>query len=344
MDQVRGSWFKYIKDAFKAVWSDYRAELCIVVLGLILMHIILVAGAFRDADTINPTGAGQFGDFVGGYVGTLFSLLSVVLLFITLRSQRRAAAEENFETKYFELVKMHRENVAEFKLQDTQGRRGFILLLREFREIAKVVRNLALKHDLALSKRDLIHIAYNSLYFGVGPNSSRMLKLSLSKFDKGFIDELEATLDSPLLKDKIKAERNFGYVPFEGHQSRLGHYYRHLYQTVCYVDNQVLGINKYEYVKTVRAQLTTHEQALLLINSLAPMGQNWWRKDLIKRYRMVQNLPQDFFDKTSELDIQSIFGPGYFEWEDTLNGETSEMPSVPGIDVPLSLSPLTVLS
>jgi hypothetical protein len=65
------------------------------------------------------------------------------------------------------------------------------------------------------------------------------------------------------------------YTPFEGHQSRLGHYYRHLFQTIIFVNSQKLNINKYEYVKMLRSQLSIHEQALLFINSFTDLGDDW---------------------------------------------------------------------
>lgn len=77
-----------------------------------------------------------------------------------------------------------------------------------------------------------------------------------------------------------------------------------------------LKIDKYEHVKTIRAQLSTHEQALLLINSLSPIGRNWWEKKLIEEYRLVKNIPQDFFDKAVEFDGCGLFKRGYFEWEE----------------------------
>lgn len=102
------------------------------------------------------------------------------------------------------------------------------------------------------------------------------------------------------------------YVPLQGHESRLGHYYRHLYQMVWYVDEQGSQIDKYEFVKIIRAQLSTHEQALLLLNSLTPIGNDWWEKKLIVTYRMVQNLPLTFFT-TGEIDLLELFGLRYFE-------------------------------
>ena len=86
---------------------------------------------------------------------------------------------------------------------------------------------------------------------------------------------------------------------------------------IRYVDQQTLNIDKYEYVKTIRAQLSTHEQALLLVNSLTPIGQNWWKEDLIVRYRLVQNVPREFFDSATEVDTNKLFAPGYFEWQET---------------------------
>ncbi len=301
------------------LWLDHRIEIAIVILGLIIMNLIFFAEAFRDGSVIDRTAAGQLGDFVGGYIGTVFALISVVLLYATLKNQRLASQLQNFETKYFELLKMHRDNVSELILQEAKGRKIFVLLMREFRSILTITQQVARECKQDLTQLQLLQVAYYCLFYGTGPNSSRMLKMSLAAFDGGFVEALEGELNKSEVKEKVREERNFGYVPFEGHQSRLGHYYRHLYQTVCYVDNQTFNLNKYEYVKTIRAQLTTHEQALLLINSLAPIGRDWWRKGLIIKYRMVQNLPRDFFDPHSELDVSQLLDRGYFEWEEVAN-------------------------
>jgi hypothetical protein len=143
-----------------------------------------------------------------------------------------------------------------------------------------------------------------------------------SEFDPDFVDALDAKLGDPRTKQSAQKRRGFDYLPFEGHQSRLGHYYRHLYQTVSFVENKgrPLNINIYEYVKTIRAQLSTHEQALLLINSQTPLGKNWMTNGYITNYRMVQNLPMQFFDPASEIDIKQLFPLGYYEQQETYYG------------------------
>ena len=298
-------------------WKEYLVEVAIVAIGLAAVNGIFFAKAFRQTSTVSREAAGQLGSFVGGYVGSVFSLTGVVLLFSTLRNQRRASQLANFENKYFELIKMHRDNVAESDLQGASGRKLFVLLIRELRCALEIVREVAEQHKQILDQRGMMRVAYYCLFFGVGPNSSRMLKMSLADFDMTFVDALEATLNNSETKKRIRVERKLRYTPFEGHQSRLGHYYRHLYQMVQYVDRQTLSIDKYDYVKTIRAQLSTHEQALLLVNSVTPMGQDWWDKNLLFRYRFVQNIPRAFFDDLTELNTSTLFERGYFEWEAT---------------------------
>jgi hypothetical protein len=300
----------------RATLKTYGAVLAVIPFGLIAMHAVLFfPDAFWGGGKLRSDNAAQFGDFVGGYVGTGFALVSILLLFITLSNQRHNAAFAHFEAHFFELLKLHRENVAEIQLQRAYGRRIFVLLVREFREIHKVATEVAMTRGFFLSPRDRFVISYNVLFYGIGPNSTRMLKQSLAKFDSAYVDALENKLDDPALKRSVRRRRNLGYKPFEGHQSRLGHYYRHLYQTICYVDDQKIEVNKYRYVKTLRAQLSTHEQALLLLNSLAPVGSNWWAKNFLVQYRLVKNLPRDFFDAETEIDISPWFPKMYFEWE-----------------------------
>jgi hypothetical protein len=57
------------------------------------------------------------------------------------------------------------------------------------------------------------------------------------------------------------------------------------------------------YAKIYRAQLRTHEQALLYLNSLSILGQEWWTEGYIKDYGMIKNLPELFFNPETEIDL-----------------------------------------
>lgn len=223
---------------------------------------------------------------------------------------------------------MHRDNVAEIGIGEDLGKKIFVFMIREFRSILEVAKEVSKRHNKQFTQEQIFIISYYALFFGVGPNSSRMLKASLKEvFDEKFVDDFEATLNNEGKMNQVKADKRFRFIPFEGHQSRLGHYFRHLYQTVSYVDNQTSDTDKYEYVKTVRAQLTTHEQALLFINCLTPIGNIWWEKGLITRYRFVQNIPFGFFDSEKEIDIVSYFPDDYFEWQERKGSNNLTQPT-----------------
>ncbi|KPF42147.1 hypothetical protein IP87_20965 [beta proteobacterium AAP121] len=143
-----------------------------------------------------------------------------------------------------------------------------------------------------------------------------MLRTALPEYDPDLIDEIDKWLQDEETRQDVVEQMNLVYEPFEGHQSRLGHYYRHLYQTVRYVQRQTLEIDHYDYVKTVRAQLSTHEQALLLLNSLCPIGQRWWSDGLMIDFKMVKNLPRNFINPQNQIDLSQVFPKGYFEWEE----------------------------
>ena len=299
-------------------FREHWIEISVLAAGFIAINLVFIAKGFRAGDTLNPTAAGQLGDFVGGYVGTFLALASVVLLTATLRNQRRSTQLVNFEAKYFELLRLHRDNVAEIEVQEVTGRKLFVVLIREYRAALEVVRQVAAQHAGNLLQKQLAEVAYYCLFYGTGPNSSRMLTLSLANYNPQFVFALISKFESAPVKESAQHNKKLAYVPFEGHQSRLGHYFRHLYQAVRYVDQQTIQIDKYEYVKTIRAQLSNHEQALLVINSLTPLGRNWWNEGFMLNYRMVQNIPREFFDSANELDLSSLFPAGYFEWEEAV--------------------------
>jgi Putative phage abortive infection protein len=273
---------------------------------------------------------GQFGDFFGGMLNPIYALLAFLALLYNLNlqsEQLRIARDEqaasirsaeilSFEAKYFELLRLHRENVSELQVDEIKGRKLFVVLIREFRLALEVTKEMAELHGNMFSQLQFAHIAYYCLLFGTGPNSSRVLARSLGEFDSTFVNALVQRLADSGTKRVARKQKGLKYIPFEGHQSRLAHYYRHLYQAVQYVDQQEIEIDKYQYVKTIRAQLSNHEQALLLLNSLTPIGRNWRNNNYLNRYRMVQNIPREFFDPKTELDLQSFFEKNYFEWEE----------------------------
>jgi hypothetical protein len=87
---------------------------------------------------------------------------------------------------------------------------------------------------------------------------------------------------------------------YGGHQHRLGHYFRHLFQSFKFLNSQetLTKDEKYFYGKTLRAQLSTYEQALLFLNSISCLGMGWELNPEIKNREKksveeIENLVKD---------------------------------------------------
>lgn len=285
-------------------------EIIILGLGLFFIHFFLFSGTFQG-ENINSTKASEYGSFIGGYLGTLFALASVVFLYTTLRLQRQTSQIEKFENIFFELLNLHKNNVQEIIIKNQNGKKIFVLFIREYREIFKIVKKTFKSID---SSNDLINISYLTFFYGTGPNSTRVLKSYLSKYKNKEVEKLIENLNE--CKSEVKRTRKFNYTPFEGHQSRLGHYFRHMFQTISFVDKRSIDIEKYEYTKILRAQLSNHEQVLFALNSISDLGKSWNEVDLIKRYRLIKNIPKDFFDSENEFNLKDFFKDLIFEHEE----------------------------
>nr|WP_257722245.1 putative phage abortive infection protein [Pedobacter cryoconitis] len=124
------------------------------------------------------------------------------------------------------------------------------------------------------------------------------------------------------------------YAPFTGHESRLAHYYRHLFSTVKFVvKKQKKGIFDYrkarEYLKILRAQMSNDEQILLYHNYISGLGEDWEKTSnrFLSKYRMLHNLPihkikfveaprKHFQKRIWEIKSETHGKDPIFEWGD----------------------------
>jgi hypothetical protein len=302
----RGTSFN-VREFFRGLtmlrWSwRYWAALSLAMVGFLLLAIFSLHPAFNDrSGHLSSTLASEYGQFTGGLITSLFSLAGVFLLFETLIRQQVLFDKQQTEMRFFELLKLHRENVAEmqhkvpYELDVTErGRRVFLAIRSQLGNILDIIRQ---KCQPQFSEPEIIDISYLILFFGLGQESRGMLDCKLQKYDDRKV-HLKEVLDS-LAKVRSKDGKT---AFFGGHQSRLGHYYRHFYQTVKYIDSSgVLSAQeKYKYIKMLRAQLSTEELVVFFFNSLSQLGKPWQAKlgkseeNLMLRYKLIKNIPEGY--------------------------------------------------
>lgn len=221
---------------------------------------------------------GQFGDLIGGVVGTIFSLVGVLLLVETLRGGEKS----QIEAKIFELIKFHRENVNEISESYEGGRLIFKTITEEIKLLyekvceyeAKLIEDGNIESDFLPHEK--LNVVYLIAYFGLNIENNEELKNKICTFTH--CDTLmQYTLQFiPELRKSFSTENKIHNINI-GYQFILGHYFRHLFQTYNYINAQekLSYDDKYFYAKTLRAHLSNYEQILFFYNSISSLGTIW---------------------------------------------------------------------
>lgn len=104
------------------IWQNILNEkvgLLISLIGILLiilgLYLFLIHGNWEKSSVLDESKIGQFGDFIGGVVGTLFALAGVILYYAALVDQRK-----DFKTNQDALnlqVKALNQQIVEFQEQ-----------------------------------------------------------------------------------------------------------------------------------------------------------------------------------------------------------------------------------
>lgn len=285
----------------------------------------------------------NYGTLIGGLTSAALSIASIFLIIQTINESRINTTKQQIESRFFELIKIHRENRNEIMLSKNGQEITFSSLIEEFGEIYPIVEKIVNQHNMKLKEVDIINISFLSFYFGLffktttgnysTQQSNRVLRNYTIKSNV-WVGELLKSLE--LKKQELNSNNRFHFDIFMGHESILGHYYRHIYQTVKFIDDQPANLlnfhEKYKYVKVLRAQLSTQEQILFCFNSLSDLGKIWEldpstipNKKLITKYNLITNIPIGIF--LSYFDIKHYYPNVTFEIDGAKTEERKRLES-----------------
>lgn len=251
---------------------------------------------------------GNIGDFVGGTIGTIFTLAGALLVIVTLREQEMQNTRDRFAQSFYEMLHLHRENVSELSLEKSggvtlNGRLVFAELIREYTQVYQLIDSYC-RNILSCTKTETIK---NYLKDDVKRLLFEM-KLSYGYFFYGSDDYVlyHANEEETLIQSEIKRLLNYNYFTISSHNVLLGHYFRHLFQMVKMLENEkyLKESERYTYAKQLRAQLNDNEQLLLYYNSMSEIGFEWLKphknktwgrkhKCPIERFKMIKNIPSN---------------------------------------------------
>ncbi len=298
-----------------------------LIAGIVLIIITPFVFIIRKYWDLSLAETGTIGDTVGGLTSPILGLVGSVLvyyafliqleankmLFNQIHEEKVEREKSHIESHFFELLKIHIEIQNNIKINDIknqnilQGREVFQWLLREFYEYFEMIDDYFLEHEKEISIKKKLDMAYTCFLFGgVGEYSFSFIQERLENQGEYFLNWIKEKFE----KRKKKIQKNYPFKLFNGHHSRIGHYYNHLYQTIKYINSRSSDIlsyeEKYDYIKTLRAQLSTHEQSLLFFVSLTEKGLQWEKarhlnpnKHLITKYNLIKDIPKGYITITS---------------------------------------------
>jgi hypothetical protein len=260
----------------------------LIVFGVVGLIFVLFPYDTLDGFTIwgfqlNTKKYNELGDFVGGITAPILSMIALVLLYLTYRSQKEELAEsrkiltkqtetldkQQFETTLFNMLNLHHEIVKSIDLIKKSP------TLREMRQ----------------EKAGLIEESPKQTEYG---------RDCFRSFYAGFKNEyLKVKTENQL--HVYKEIINLAYDNyFKRHQSDLGHYFRNLYHIFKLIKRSTIK-NKKEYASLVRAQLSSHELLMLFYNGLADHGEKF--KPLIEEFHILKNMPFDDLILKQHMDL-----------------------------------------
>ena len=329
----------------------------------------------KSKNGLDFSGTGEIGDTIGGIMNPFIAIAGVLLTFLAFYIQYRANKiqreqfeeqleidknqfkqelevqreqfeeslevqteqfkKNQFENQFYEMVRLHKENVNEISMtfhinHYYNGQKTFSENTIKGREVFKYyLEELKIGYFIAKSTYSnnspnfLINKAYGVFFHGnkydnnISSTDSTQQEycdfinkiISINNAHKRYeYKKLNSVVSSNI---EYKDAKNLSYNLFQGYSAVLAHYYRHLYQTVKHITSQegkFIGYNeKRKYLRILRAQLSNQEQAMLFYNWKSDFGKNWENSinKFFTDYRMIHNLYSDLI--LDDFNLTEIF-------------------------------------
>lgn len=298
-----------------------RTSKILMVTGIVLFFIGISLFLWQNirVDTsqqIDSSKFGQFGDYVGGLIGSLWAFAGVILFYVALTEQR-----EDIQTNREVLktqVNALKHQIKEFELQ----REELELTRKVFIDQSKTLKLQQFESTFFNSMNLLNNIIESITYIVPPPDPPKRLgdqpvfpqpdrtkifngRDSFEYFYADLKKEYRSLIAEYVLNNlqqvyspnaefnipkEVKEEfANLAYENFfEQQHSDLGHYFRTIYNIVKFINDRKPENPKY-YTSLLRSQLSTYEHLMLFYNCQSVYGIEKF-KPLIIEYSLLDNM------------------------------------------------------
>ena len=268
-------------------------------IGLISVFVIIFNATYNIGETniFDSELAAKFGNFFGGFVGTIFSMLSVFLLIYTIVYQNINIQRTAIESNFFRMIDYHNQNVDQLKISHldstrkndySEGRRAFVQFKIQIHRLFEVVYKINDEKEFNLTKEEIADIVYIIFYYGIDGSWKSFIEEKLHRYNP-IHEEL-----AKLIQDKINL--NPDYKIGRTNQTNLSTYFRNMYNAIKMIDETKIFTKKRkkELLKIYRAQFSNPELYLIFFNVLSRFGKKWKENNYIIKYELIKNIPHNY--------------------------------------------------
>lgn len=268
--------------------------------------IILNKAYFNTSWIIDTKLAAEFGDFFGGYVGVMFSVLSTLLLVYTVIDQFIERQKRWATDNFYKMLEFHNNMVNQLsvshidanKKERSDGRRAFVVFKIQINRLLKLIEDLDTEETWNLDNDQKLHIAYMIFYYGIDKSWLPFLQ-----------EKIKEDIDSDILNKILeKIQENKDLKLGRTNQTSLSSYFRNMYNLIKLVDNDkyLSKQEKKNLITIYRAQLSNPELYVLFFNLRSYFGKKWNTKGYIEKYEILKNIPKDYCDGYNPEDYYKI--------------------------------------
>ncbi len=262
-----------------------------IVLSLV---IFLIYGNWEFSNSLNEEKVGQFGDFIGGVVGSLFSLAGVILFYVALKEQRRDINinQENLRLQT-EALNQQVDEFKEQKIELEETRKIYIEqtgLIREQTNLY-VLQNKELKEQTSIAKLQQFDSSFFSYLSVLSELKSSYSQSVLSKdyFADVYEELKKIELDSLSLTETLNTIEHKYFEVFNNRKDELSIYFKTIYRIMVLIDSSNIDeFKKHQYFKLLRSQLSDYELLILHYNYQTHLGLNV--RTLVIKYNLFKHL------------------------------------------------------
>jgi hypothetical protein len=265
---------------FDKFFSEKSVSIILIVSAFfftISIFVFLYFGNWQFSKYLSEEKIGQFGDFVGGVIGSILALVGIILYYIALREQRKDI-KINQEALRLQ-IKALEQQITEFKEQKEELKESRKVYEKQSKtmEIQQFESNFYSFFNIYLKiKNDLISYCTTKVkdFFKEKYN---ILKEKCSMENENHFNCHKKTQD---------AFRDI-YLDDRGHFSQ---YFKTVYRLIKIIDSSNLtDEEKHRYCKIVRSQISDYELLILYYNYHSDFGKGV--QSLVLNYNLLKHVP-----------------------------------------------------